>query len=503
MTSFPQPERSCRREFLRINGRFLSGKRFERSLNYFVGIVALCFLFARIGSAATYYVDYSTGQDLNNGTAKTTPWKHHPYMNGWTGSYSHSAGDHFIFKGGVTWPSSSLPVNVAFSGTQASPDFYGTDTTWFAGGSFTRPIFDGGYAVSRVFNLLSYVTVDNIDMGHVLRNTTRNGDCVIGDGTPDGSLIYSTINNCHVHGWRPQSGATTDSNGGGFWSNNYHTNCNTNTISNTEIENSENPNSWNGDCIRFGGRIIGCHVHHNSSGMLFVVSVENTELNNISYPNGGLNDTQYHTNGIYLDSTTLNQTTGYIRNCLIHDVSSGANMAYLNGRFATQYCYNNVFYGICSDQRPIEIEPYDYGANATSGNYYIWNNTIDCTAHPGLAVNITDRGGAPRPAVVVVQNCQMIDTTGVGGGPTQTLTQDHNLSQTGAQASSAGYTLANLYLPILANSPTVDQGTNSSASVFTTDRLGISRPQGAAWDIGAYEFLATPPAPQNLRISAQ
>lgn len=31
-------------------------------------------------SGATYYVDYSTGSDANNGTAKATPWKRAPGM---------------------------------------------------------------------------------------------------------------------------------------------------------------------------------------------------------------------------------------------------------------------------------------------------------------------------------------------------------------------------------------------------------------------------------------
>ncbi|MGB9553766.1 MAG: choice-of-anchor Q domain-containing protein [bacterium] len=39
---------------------------------------------------------------------------------------------------------------------------------------------------------------------------------------------------------------------------------------------------------------------------------------------------------------------------------------------------------------------------------------------------------------------------------------------------------------------------------FNTDILGISRPQGKAWDIGPYEYVVTSlSAPRNLRIQAQ
>ena len=83
--------------------------------------------------AATYYIDYASGADGNNGAAKATPLKHHPYMTGWTGSYSHSAGDRFIFKGGVTWPNACFPLTVQAGGASGTPDYYGVDATWYTG----------------------------------------------------------------------------------------------------------------------------------------------------------------------------------------------------------------------------------------------------------------------------------------------------------------------------------------------------------------------------------
>lgn len=56
-----------------------------------------------------------------------------------------------------------------------------------------------------------------------------------------------------------------------------------------------------------------------------------------------------------------------------------------------------------------------------------------------------------------------------------------------------------------AGSVTIDAGSNLSA-YFTTDYSGISRPQGPAWDIGAYEFVpggdtTAPAAPSGLSVN--
>jgi hypothetical protein len=43
-------------------------------------------------------------------------------------------------------------------------------------------------------------------------------------------------------------------------------------------------------------------------------------------------------------------------------------------------------------------------------------------------------------------------------------------------------------------SPAIDAGTTNA---YTTDILGVTRPQGSAFDIGAYEFVVGP-APNDL-----
>ena len=136
--------------------------------------------------SGTYYVDYSSGSDTNNGLSTNTPGGA-PGMNGFSGTYSHQAGDQFIFRGGVTWSNDMAPWNISNSGVPGTNDYYGVDTTWFAGNSWTNPVFDGGsqYPVAPA-QLWGYwkvagscVTLDNITLQNIGVPGTNQGNYAI------------------------------------------------------------------------------------------------------------------------------------------------------------------------------------------------------------------------------------------------------------------------------------------------------------------------------------
>jgi hypothetical protein len=137
----------------------------------FVGALLLLVL-PEAGWSATYYIDFASGSDSNSGTTQAAPWKRAPGMNGFAGSYTHSAGDHFIFVGGVTWDSTIAKWNISNSGAPGTPDYYGVDKTWYKGSSWTRPIFDGGSQNPIPSALMkgywyvtgSYITFDNLQV---------------------------------------------------------------------------------------------------------------------------------------------------------------------------------------------------------------------------------------------------------------------------------------------------------------------------------------------------
>ncbi len=156
--------------------------------------------------AATYYIDWVGGSDANNGTAKTTPWKRHAYMNGFIGSYSHSGGDQFIFKGGVTWPNSCFPISMGAGGSVGNNDYYGVDQTWYTGGSWSRPIFSAGGSkigsdpTDNIFiwtNYYNNITIDNIEFTGLYWDATSIQAIDI-------AIARSTniwIKNTYHHGW--------------------------------------------------------------------------------------------------------------------------------------------------------------------------------------------------------------------------------------------------------------------------------------------------------------
>jgi len=59
-------------------------------------------------------------------------------------------------------------------------------------------------------------------------------------------------------------------------------------------------------------------------------------------------------------------------------------------------------------------------------------------------------------------------------------------------------------LHLTSTSPAIDTGVDLSATGFATDFNSIARPQGMAWDIGAYEFRGgvslIPNQPGNLVV---
>ena len=165
-------------------------------------------------SADTYYVDWDLGNDRNSGLSKEDPWKRAPAMRGFSGSYSHAAGDRFIFKGGVVWPVESMSLYIDSSGTAGNEDYYGIDNTWYKYEKWTNPVFDCGAAL--ILDTRSHRGCPIIvrDAKHVILEGLKITRFLISDGAAykkfAGIGFYQSSNvrviNCHVYEWEIGSG---------------------------------------------------------------------------------------------------------------------------------------------------------------------------------------------------------------------------------------------------------------------------------------------------------
>lgn len=457
-----------------------------------------------VSHAATYYISYSAGSDSNNGTSTSTPWQSQPYMHLFSGSYTHHAGDQFIFEGGVTWPSAEFGLDPTAGGSAGNNDYYGVNKTWYVGGSWTQPIFDAGYATSSassVFYLANqqYITIDNLELRNI--DPSSNFGSGIISGTCPQNLL---MENLYIHGWRTQA-ATDDAHGGVIF--NYGA-CGLSAWSNVEITNSTITNAdnsgtstQNGVATRDVQTIDNSVIHDVSSAILFTGIFYNNTMYNIAYPNSNTGfDPTYHENGIYLDASGT--TTSSVYDNYFHDISGGANTIYPNPHGGqVMNIYNNLIYGVISAQQPIEIDTYNYGnAGGGAGNVYVYNNTIVNYNASSPAIHIVTIG-TDRPAlnILVATNNHVMGfnaslTDAVQGSNVNSLSTSTNLIESTSTAASQGYTLGNLYAPTLPSNPTVLAGTNltsncSSLTSLCQDIITNPRPSVTAWDIGAYQFI--------------
>jgi hypothetical protein len=141
-------------------------------------------------------------------------------------------------------------------------------------------------------------------------------------------------------------------------------------------------------------------------------------------------------------------------------------------------------------------------------NTLVANNTLYNNQAWGIRLDIGTSNG---PNTTVKNNILFTsETIEVGGAPGTNCS--HNLSP-GTPAGCSNNSTANPQFvnagggdfTLQAGSPAINAGT--TVSLVTTDYAGVARPQGPAYDIGAYEYrgsapLPAPPlpAPQNLRI---
>jgi CSLREA domain-containing protein len=138
--------------------------------------------------------------------------------------------------------------------------------------------------------------------------------------------------------------------------------------------------------------------------------------------------------------------------------------------------------------------------NPTSGTGgAIWNAGTMTLINITIANNTAAvSGGGIGGVSPTLTNTIVANNTGGNCTATITITGSNNLQFPGTTCAGAITTadpllgpLTDGVYPLLAGSPAIDTGTNTGCP--PTDELGTARPQGAACDIGAFEFVPAPP----------
>src|SRR6185437_10953172 len=191
--------------------------RYTLAIFCLIAMAGICSSTVRAQSR-TFYIDAATGSNSNFGT-QASPWKSAPGMQNNTTcsnnivqhqsagvNYSHQAGDHFLFKGGVTWPVACFQITITVGGASGNPDYWGvcvsnadlaaetnlphgatngspcaTGTSWPSAG-WTRPKFDMAGSVPTGNNVIivgssfaGNVTFDNLEIANQGITITNTG----------------------------------------------------------------------------------------------------------------------------------------------------------------------------------------------------------------------------------------------------------------------------------------------------------------------------------------
>jgi hypothetical protein len=499
----------------------------------------------------TYYVasgatacSGSPCADTNNGTSKTTAWAHSPGMATCTNTCAGVTlghGDSVIFRGGDSWTNANFPItwNSSWSGTASTTSYgcagtnciyFGVDKTWFAGGSWSRPIFDGqgsfAGANNQFLNIPSgahFLIIDNIEWtGFIEKNA---------DGTAchnvyicNQSTLNTEIKNNYFHGWSHQASPTADDGACIYGSTQTSPNDNANSsVHDNWIDGTDTSQDmmdfmhggpwliYNNYATKITNGLVGNNKWaYNNTFVNFVISLDAGKHMN------GIENTGGNGPGVYFNNVIAGMPNG--ASPFFHTPVDGAHDAN----------FNNLLYNNGANQ-PVQIDNSNLVTGTGSG-IYVFNTTCQVPAANSVACFNGPARTNPNLPFMQVQNTHIIGnvTTISCGSHVTTCTTGNNIGQSNATANGQGYTAAetfpyspasNCTSPTCAtlaaglNQTSLCDGTHFdlpptvTSSICTSDTtagvsldsvnhavLGPNRTtvaRGSAWDAGAYQFLST------------
>lgn len=224
-------------------------------------------------------------------------------------------------------------------------------------------------------------------------------------------------------------------------------------------------------------RIYGNYFHGQSGGShsTAMIFLEDAIINPLIYNNILVATTDSPSNGLIYIKFPSNASSPKILNNTFYGISNNdIGVSVTTDSTTTPYFVNNIFVNI---DTAVYYQSSTTGAITADNNDYYGVSTMSRMGdiyYSTIANWRTYLGGCPN-----------------SGNECSSITTNPDLNNDYTEKIS---------------SPTIDAGISLS-TYFTTDIVGISRPQGAAWDIGAYEYasggvdVTAPGAPSGLAVN--
>lgn len=235
--------------------------------------------------------------------------------------------------------------------------------------------------------------------------------------------------------------------------------------------------------IHGGGR-PGCSYDNHCNGYGIYLGTRSSLIENCDiYDTSAAGIHAYHVNS--------SSDGSIIRNNRVHDITRTGNGSQVWGILVVgsgNRVYNNLIYNINAG----DVNSGNAGIAVSRSDNEIYNNTIVNNRSGGIALDENASNTEVRNNIVYGSGGSDFVNRGANTG------ESNNLF--GVDPQFVGASANNFQLR--PSSPAIDAGTR--LSLVISDFSAITRPQGSAYDIGAYEFgaqrAAEPRAPANLRV---
>jgi hypothetical protein len=270
------------------------------------------------------------------------------------------------------------------------------------------------------------------------------------------------------------SGATYESDGRSHnWGHNINSDAHHIRFQNGEIKNVDGVGvAWYGSAsgaYSANLEVINSKIYNNRSHGFYISSANNLIAGNDIYSNFGIGVQ------VYNEDTQSGVNGTIIRNNKIHDNDLirqwGSALTLNHGQ--NRQVYNNLIYN-------------NYGGldvSRSSSNDKIYNNSIvNNQGSVGVFLSTGTSASAIQNNIIWQNSGGTITNNATGSTISNNLTTDPKF-------------LSTIDFHLQSSSSAINTG--ATLSTVTTDFDGVTRPQGSAYDIGAYEYTGTVPTPDT------